>query len=730
MGLQICETHLNYLMELRLEDNPEMNAALRKEAVEEIKGISRQFQKVQLLVVEDGQKILGASENIEKSGFDFPNFERKKTEITTQDLWGSIVRRHYLYFPYWNWHIVSFIHEADYLSPVHLGKKIVYFGTFGVLSTVCMALFVVLNFFVNAPLKKIIKATHGIAEGSFKKLDMDRNDEIGQVVHAFNSMVDSLKIKAKEVATLIGALSESEQRYRVLFESAAEGILVIEIETKKFKYANPAICKILGYTEKEFEQMTLLDIHPKNKLEIVISQFESMAKGEKILTSDVDCCRKDGTIIYADIKGTKILVDQTECILGYFTDTTSRKLSEDENRSLQIQLQRAEKMEALGMLAGGVAHDLNNILSGLVSYPEFLLLDLPKESPMRKPLLTIENSGKKAAAIVQDLLTLARRGVSVTKIVNLNEVIAEYLNSLEYEKLKKFHPKNQFEINLEKDLFNITGSPVHLSKTVMNLVSNAAEASLDGGLITISTKNQCVGKTISGYDEVKEGDYVVLTVADEGIGISAEDKEKIFEPFYSKKVMGRSGTGLGMAVVWGSVKDHKGYINVDSDKGKGTVFKLFFPVTRMEADKCDADFSIKDYIGNGEKILVVDDVREQREIASMLLTKLGYDVKAASSGEEAIEYMREESADLLILDMIMDPGIDGLETYKSILKLHPGQKAIIASGYSETDRVQEAHNLGASQYVRKPYSLNKIGSAVKAELEKNTAQHALFSSPT
>lgn len=729
MGLQICENNLNYLMELRLENNPEMNVSLRKEAVEEIKGISRQFQKVHMLVIEDRRTTLGSSANIEKAGFDFPTFDRRRNDITTQDLWGNTVRMHYLYFPFWNWHIVSFIYEGDYLGPVHLGKKIVYLGTFGVLVTVCMVLFVVLNFFVNIPLRRVIKATRGIAEGKFRKLNMSRKDEIGQVVYAFNSMVDSLNKKNIEVTNLIGALSESEQRYRILFESAVEGILVAEIETKKFKYANPAICKILGYTEKEFGQMTMFDIHPKDQLEFVISQFEIMVKGQKTMTSDLPCCRKDGTIIYADIKGTKISVDQTDCILAYLTDTTSRKLAEDEKRNLQLQLQRAEKMEALGMLAGGVAHDLNNILSGLVSYPELLLLDLPEDSPLRSPIITIESSGKKAAAIVQDLLTLARRGVAVTEVINLNDVITEYLGSLEYRKLKKFHPDAKIEIDLDRDLLNISGSPVHLSKSVMNLVSNAVEASPDGGRIIISTKNQYVDQVIRGYDEVKEGDYAVLTVTDEGIGISAEDKEKIFEPFYSKKVMGRSGTGLGMAVVWGSVKDHSGYINVVSTEGKGTEFKLYFPVTRKHREKSHEDSSVEGYKGNGEKILVIDDIREQREIASMLLTKLDYCVTTVPSGEAAIEYMKTNSADLLILDMIMDPGIDGLRTYKDILKLHPKQKAIIASGFSETDRVREAHRLGAGQYVRKPYALKKMGSAVKAELQKQEPQEFSAISP-
>jgi CheY-like chemotaxis protein len=194
--------------------------------------------------------------------------------------------------------------------------------------------------------------------------------------------------------------------------------------------------------------------------------------------------------------------------------------------------------------------------------------------------------------------------------------------------------------------------------------------------------------------------------------------EKIFEPFYTKKVMGRSGTGLGMAVVWGTVKDHKGYINVKSTEGKGTTFTLYFPISRKEIAKDKSLVSIEDYMGKGESILVVDDVEEQREIASQMLKKLDYSVTSVSSGEEAIDYMKNNSADLLILDMIMDPGIDGLETYKKILELHPEQKAIIVSGFSETKRVKEAQRLGADSYVKKPYILEKIGVAVRTELDK------------
>jgi CheY-like chemotaxis protein len=317
---------------------------------------------------------------------------------------------------------------------------------------------------------------------------------------------------------------------------------------------------------------------------------------------------------------------------------------------------------------------------------------------------------------VQDLLTLARRGVSITEVANLNNIVSEYLSSPEYQKLRDFHPDVKLERDLETDLLNILGSPVHLSKTIMNLVSNAAEAMTEGGEIRISTENRYIDRPIRGYDNVEEGDYVVLTVSDTGVGISTEDIEKIFEPFYTKKKMGRSGTGLGMAVVWGTVKDHKGYIDVQSTEGKGTTFTLYFPVTRKELAKDKSLLSIEDYMGKGESILVVDDVEEQRKIAYQILKKLGYSVTSVSSGEEAIDYMKNNSADLLILDMIMDPGIDGLETYKRILEFHPGQKAIIASGFSETNRVKEAQRLGAGKYIKKPYTLEKIGIAVKNEL--------------
>jgi CheY-like chemotaxis protein len=381
-------------------------------------------------------------------------------------------------------------------------------------------------------------------------------------------------------------------------------------------------------------------------------------------------------------------------------------------------LNRAEKMEALGTLAGGVAHDMNNVLGVLVGYSELLLEKIPENNPLKKYVDNILQSGLRGAAIIQDLLTLARRGVALSKVVNLNEVIRDYFKTPEFENLKAYHPAVTIKTGLEKDLLNIKGSAVHLGKTIMNLLSNAAEAISQGGEVMIRTENRYLDRPIRGYDDMQEGDYVVLTVSDNGRGISGRDLGKIFEPFYTKKVMGRSGTGLGLAVVWGTVKDHNGYIDVQSEEEKGSTFTLYFPITREEPEKAEEDLSPAVYLGKKESILVVDDIKEQRELAINMLSRLNYEVKSVSSGEEAVGYLRDNQADLVVLDMIMDPGIDGLETYKRILGIKPKQKAIIVSGFSETDRVRKALKLGAGTYIRKPYVLEKIGLAIRKELDK------------
>jgi PAS domain S-box-containing protein len=535
-------------------------------------------------------------------------------------------------------------------------------------------------------------------------------------------------VASQTAVSIVNAMSfkriqENEKKYRDLVENANS--IIMRIDTKgDMVFFNEYAQRFFGYGEEEVLGKNVIGaILPRTQRDT--QAFEGLIRDllrdpEKPIVTETENVLRNGQRVWVAWTYKPISENEKDFkeVLCIGNNITELKRAQEERRELEARLQRSQKMEALGTLAGGVAHDLNNILSGLVGYPELLLMDLPEDSRLRKPLLTIQKSGEKAAQIVQDLLTLARRGVAVTEVVNLNQILTDYLQSPEFMRLIEHHPAAKVTTELAPDLLHVIGSPVHLSKTIMNLVSNAAEAMPGGGDIIVRTENRYVEHFIHGYDSIERGDYVVLTISDTGIGISPADRERIFEPFYSKKVMGRSGTGLGMAVVWGTVKDHKGYIDLQSEEGKGTTFTLYFPVTRQEMADKTRPVSMRDLKGEGQTIVVVDDVRDQREIASEMLQKLGYKVVAMKSGEDTVEYLRDHSTDLLVLDMIMDPGIDGLETYRRVLEIHPRQKAIITSGFSESERVMEARRLGVGDYVKKPYLIEKLGLAVKHELKR------------
>jgi len=514
------------------------------------------------------------------------------------------------------------------------------------------------------------------------------------------------------------ALRESEARFKDLASFLPLSLFETD-DQGNVTFANPFAFESTGYTQEDIDKglHMLQVIHPEDH-DKAIEMFMQAMQGVHIDGSEFLVQRKDGSTFpaYIDTNPT-IKDDKPVGLKGYVFNLTEQKKAEEALRKSEEKLARLNKMESLGLLAGGVAHDLNNVLSGIVSYPELIFIDLPEDSKLRKPIETMQKSGQRAAAIVEDLLTVAR-GVATTKEpLNLNDLIGDYLNSPEFKKLEQFHPAVTIKTNLETDLFKTGGSHVHIRKVVMNLVSNASEAIEGSGNVTISTMNRYIDRPLKGYDDVSTGEYVVLAVSDDGPGISSDDLERIFEPFYTKKVMGRSGTGLGLAVVWNVVQDHKGYIDVTTDENS-TTFELYFPITREEISGKDLSKPIKDYKGDGETILVVDDVESQREISCKMLDVLGYKTQAVASGEEAVEYLKEHTVDLILLDMIMDPGIDGCETYEQIIKIHPNQKAIIASGFAETDDVKEAQKLGAGQYIKKPLTLEKIGIAVRYELKK------------
>ena len=515
------------------------------------------------------------------------------------------------------------------------------------------------------------------------------------------------------------AIRESERRFRSLAELLPETVFETDHQGN-LTFVNLNAFMRFGYTQEDLSGgLNVLNMIIPGHREIAVRNFQRIMSGKDIGANEYTMERKDGSTFPAAIHSTAIMRNSHPVgIRGFLIDITYRRQAEAEKHALEERLQRAEKMEALGTLAGGVAHDLNNVLGIVVGYAEMLLDEADENSVLRPSLLSIMDGGQRAAAIVQDLLTLARRGVSHRQVVNLNTIITGYKNSPEFLKLCSYHPDVKINMDLNPDLLNISGSPIHLGKSFFNLISNASEAMPHGGAITISTANHYMDKPIQGYDEIREGDYVELSVSDTGQGIPETDLKRIFEPFYTKKVMGRSGTGLGLAVVWGTVKDHNGYINVQSGEGKGSIFTLYFPVTREEASPETMTVKPSQYLGHGESILVVDDVQGQRELATSILRKLHYSVSNVSSGEEAVEFLKENHVDLLVLDMIMDPGMDGLDTYRKVLEMKPGQKAIIVSGFSESERVKTAESLGVGAYVSKPYVTEKLGLAVRRVFEK------------
>jgi len=538
----------------------------------------------------------------------------------------------------------------------------------------------------------------------------------GKVIGAASLVQDITEHKRAE-----NALRESESKYRTLYDKAYDAIFLMQVD--KFIDCNTKVLEMFDCTREQIIGQSPVGFSPefqpdgRRSSEKALEKIQSALAGKKQIFEWVHC-KYDRTPFPAEVNLNSMELDGETCILAFVRDITERKTAEEQENSLKEKLERAERMESLGILAGGIAHDLNNMLGPLVGYPELMLLKMPENSPLRKQITRIGNAAQRASDVVQDLLTLARRGRYEMEPTNVNEIIETYLDSPGYTKLVDTHPDTKILFDLKKPLANISGSSPHLSKVFMNLIVNAFDAMPEGGTLKVTTSQKYLEELLGGHDKIEPGDYIVIIVSDTGMGIEAKDLDKIFEPYYSKKKMGSSGSGLGLSVVYGVVKDHKGYYDVLSTVGKGTEFILYFPVSNVEIKRQPAGVYDK---GGNERILVVDDAPDQREMAAEILSSFGYRVETAVNGSDAVKYLKDHSVDMVVLDMIMETNFDGLDTYREIIKIHPGQKAIIVSGFSATDRVQKMLELGAGQYVKKPYTMEMIGRAIREELDKELA---------
>jgi len=427
---------------------------------------------------------------------------------------------------------------------------------------------------------------------------------------------------------------------------------------------------------------------------------------DKPLETEITCREKIYSLLFVPVKG-------VDYINVYGVDVTAHRHAEVQKLEMEKQLERAERMESLAVLAGGVAHDLNNILGPLVGYPDLILQKLPPDHPSVKIVEMLGRSARDAADVIQDLLTLARRGRMEFSPVNLNGVVQAFLDSATFHELTSNHPDLNLAINLDPDPAGISGSAHHLSKVVMNLVINAVDAMPEGGVLTVETRHDCLDRLPSGYADINPGEYQIVSVRDTGIGIAREETHKIFEPYYSKKKMGASGSGLGLAIVYGIVRDHHGYYDICSEPGKGTEFSLYFPVTDMPAKMA---VNTTGDIGGNESILVIDDNPDQRALANRLLSNLGYAVCDAVNGPEALMLLAEHPVDLVVLNMSFEMGSDGLDIFRQIRDLVPDQKTVIVSDHTIDDRIRELQKLGAGAFVRKPFTQQTLGRAIRAEL--------------
>ncbi|MFT5701209.1 MAG: two-component system cell cycle sensor histidine kinase/response regulator CckA [Desulforhopalus sp.] len=523
----------------------------------------------------------------------------------------------------------------------------------------------------------------------------------------------------EEVEVRTRNLRHSEQRFHDLVNFLPEIVLETDMDGN-ITYANQAASKQLDPKITSHDKKCFLDFIDEADRYDARKSFYTSLQGQPSELQEYSAIGLDNTIFPMLLKIAPLFTNDL-LVAG------SRMIAIDisSRRQLEEQLLRDQKMKAIGLMAGGVAHDLNNILSGIISYPDLLLLNMPANDRLYKPLQSIRRSGLEAAEVVSDLLTVARGVAASTEILSLNDLVKKYLESPDFKELINKSPDVRIITQLDPSLWNVDCSPIQVRKCLMNVINNGIESIKGSGTLTISSVNEfcnlpattsTTGLSSNRNPSLQKRMFSKIIIADSGEGIDTKEMNHIFEPFYSTKVMGRSGTGLGLTIVWNTMQDHGGTVQVESSS-QGTRFELFFPGLNSKVKTETKENNWLDYQGNGETILVVDDEPRQREILKSLLTSLHYKVITVCSGEKAEEYLKENRVQLVVLDMIMSPGQNGRTTYENILKINPNQKAIIASGFAKDNDVQATLTMGASAFVGKPYTINQIGNAIYNTLQ-------------
>ncbi len=460
-----------------------------------------------------------------------------------------------------------------------------------------------------------------------------------------------------------------------------------------------------GYKPEKLVGQNLSIFHTEKQGKSVRKINEELKKNGSYNSIEVWHKHRDGSVFPTLMNGMTIKDKSGQVIFIAATATDITEL-----KRLQELAERAQRLEAAGTIAGQVAHDFNNLLGPLIAYPELIMENLADDNPIYQMVKDMEKAATQLAEINQQLLTLGRRGHYNLEPMNLNEVAEQAIRQI-----RPVPETLIIEKHLNPNLLNISGGESQILRVVSNMIANACDAMQNVGQLTIRTENYYLDEPYYKLVMIPTGEYVKLTVSDTGCGIPADILNKIFDPFFTtKKTDRKRGSGLGLSITHAVMEDHGGYIDCESVPGIGTSFYLYFPITGEDIKPSTA----AEIIGGDENILVVDDDPQQRDVARNLLKKLGYTVETVESGEQAVEYIGHKPVDLMVLDMIMPGGIDGGQTYRKVLEINPSQKAIIVSGYAESERVHEVLKLGAGAFVRKPLTFKSIAQAVRQELDK------------
>jgi PAS domain S-box-containing protein len=569
---------------------------------------------------------------------------------------------------------------------------------------------------------------------------MENNDQWAETLEKRCSELEKQVQYYKAIAEEAGQnrLREVEQLNRQIFErkKAEEKIKNSDKRIRSWLEYSPVCTKILDHdfhlqymSSAGINCLQIKDItqfygkkfplicYPEPTKTDIAKNLEKIRETGEVITLETPVNDTAGNTLWFQSTFVPVADEAGRCdyIIVVSVDMTDRKRAEETQANLYKRLRQSQTIEAIGLMAGSVAHDLNNILSGIIGYPELILKTLPDDSDLRESIVAIKNSGYRAAAVVADLLTLARGVAGTREDHDLHSIIKEQLDSPECKELSVLPSKVKLEYQLNAQESYISCSPVHIKKCLMNLIINAAEAVTTSGTINITTSNHSLDRQAAAECNLKVGDYILLNVKDNGPGISEKDLGHIFEPFYTKKKMGKSGTGLGLMVVFNTVEEHGGRILVQSTDD-GTCFQMYFPLAVEKRDVPRESKTAEAITGQKEHILVVDDDPQILDLASKMLTTLGYTADSVCSGEQAVKFVEKQSVDLIVLDMLMEPGLNGYKTYKEIIRLYPNQKTLIASGFSVSDDVEAAMKLGAGGFIKKPYSIDQFGQAVKEVL--------------